>query len=330
MVSDKNKIKLALAYALIIVSVVQTVSAQTVNRTDTLGIYVTVSNLTMVDINPANLTWINIPPGVQSNCSAHCGPGNKEVIQIENIGSTNITNIWFNSTQPDVMPFGSGNINNYDPGNFVVIRRNVTGSPFHFVDRKEFNESELIYLNLPPAGGSTVPGMAHGRLRSGGSEYFWVMNVSDGSCNDTEFWIGNDPHTQTQTGTVSFTACGDPLTGLGTAGDCRTGSFTPTLGNTWGTLNLSLGVTGSENYTVATEMDCSGNNVSVRFWHWNMDAPGSSGSSNNYQEYFYTTALVPGEHIIANVKIRVPYGTMAGVLPIGYLTVIAQAVGVSG
>jgi len=327
MVSGNNKHLIALAYALIVFSIIQTASAD-VNKTDKLDIFVTISNLTMVDINPANLTWGNIPPGTESN-STYAAAGNKEAIQIENIGSTNITNIWFNTSQPDVMPFGSGDINNYDPGNFIIIKRN-TSSNWYFVDRKEYNESELIYLSLPGGGGSGVAGMAHGRLRSADSEYFWVMNVSDGSCNDTRFWIGNDPHSQSQTGTVDFTACGDPLTGAGTAGDCRTGTFTPILGGTYGVLNLSLDSSASENYTVITPGVCAGNNVSVRFWHWNKDAPGATGGSNSFQEYFHVGALTPGEHIIANVKIRVPYGTMAGTLPTGSLTVIAQAIGVSG
>ena len=303
-----------------------TASAQTVNKTDSLAIYVTVANLTMVDINPANLTWVNIPPGTESN-STYAAAGNKEAIQIENIGSTNITNIWFNTSQPDVMPFGSGDINNYDPGNFIIIKRN-TSSNWYFVDRKEYNESELIYLSLPGGGGSGVAGMAHGRLRSADSEYFWVMNVSDGSCNDTRFWIGNDPHNQTDLGTVDLSSCNDPLTGAGTPGDCRTGTFTPILGGSYGVLNLSLDSSANENYTVITPAVCAGNNVSVRFNHWNMDAPGTVDGT--YTSYLYTTSLVPGEHIIANVKIRVPYGTMAGTLPTGSLTVIAQAVGVSG
>ncbi|OYT27179.1 MAG: hypothetical protein B6U97_02225 [Candidatus Altiarchaeales archaeon ex4484_96] len=320
----KSKTERIIPIIVLILAAFQTASAQTVNKTDSLDIIVTVSNLTLVDINPANLTWVNIPPGTESN-STYAAAGNKEAIQIENIGSTNISNIWFNVTHPSIMPFGSGNRLNYNPANFVIIRRN-TSNEWYFIDRLEYNESELIYLELP-TGSSSDPNMVHGRLRSADSEYFWVMNISDGSCNDTQFWIGNAPHTQTSTGTVDFTACGDPLTGAGTPGDCRTGSFTPVLGGAWGALNLSLSDTPIENYTVITPAVCGGTNVSVRFNHWNMDAPGAQ--SGSYTDYFYTTALVPGEHIIANVKIRVPYGTMAGTLPTGQLTVIAQAVGVT-
>ena len=297
-------------------------SAQTVNKTDSLAIYVTVSNLTMVDINPANLTWINIPPGTESN-STYAAAGNKEAIQIENIGSTNISNIWLNVSQPTEIPFGSGDINNYDPGNFIILRRNNSNN-WYFVDRKEYNESELIYLTLP-TGSSTDPNLAHGRLRSAKHEYFWIMNITGGACNSTDFWIGNTPHNQTQTGTVDFTqACGNPTGAV--AQDCRKGTFTETIGD-YGILNLSVGASATENYTVITTGDCSGNNVSVRFNHWNMDAPGTVDGT--YASYLYTTSLVPGEHIIANVKIRVPYGTMAGTLPTGSLTVIAQAVGVT-
>ena len=110
---------LALGYtAIILVFITQSVLAQTINRTDTLDIHVHVANMTMVDINPANLTWENITPGVESNSTY--AAGHKEAIQIENIGSTNITYIWFNVSHPPGMPFGTGVIANYDPGNFLV------------------------------------------------------------------------------------------------------------------------------------------------------------------------------------------------------------------
>jgi len=302
-------------------------SAQTTNitRTDTINISVTVAEKTMIDISPNVLVWTNIPPGTESNATyfdeTASGTVVEEAIQIENIGSTNISYIWFNTSFPSESPFGKGNILLYDPGNFVVISRN-NDSGFFFVNRVEYNESTVIYLNVPK-------GYAHGRFRSANKEWFWAVNVSDGNCSDSDFRIGKLPHNQTQLGTVDLTTCDVGLTALG-PNECRSGTLTPTSDGKWGYADIYIGPNSNyENYTVAVEANCSKAEFQVWFYHWNMDAPGAQEGAT-HPEYFKTTPLVPGEKTIAYVKIRVPYGTMAGTLPQGKLTIFAEAINVAG
>lgn len=302
-------------------------SAANITATDYILLYVNVSEKTMVDIQPSQLSWLGVEPGTQTDASQAWGTP-KEAIQIENIGSTNISRIWLNTSYPSSSPFGTADPSAYDTGNFAVVRRNSSGESFFFVNRVEYNESELIYLQLPA-------GYAHGRFRSANKEYFWAIDASDGNCSDSDFRIGKQPHNQTQLGTVDLTGVCDTLTGTG-AQECRAGTLTPTTqspytgNNQWGYANLFVGPNSNyENYTVAVYWNCS-SYVKAMFYHWNMDAPGAQElGADSFHMYFSTTTLTPGANIIANVKLRVPYGTVAGNIS-GTMTVQAQAINVGG
>ena len=305
----KQKIfTLALAVFFLICS--SYIALASVTKTDTITIIVNVSELTMVDINPTELAWTgaySVPPG---------GEGVEKVIVIENIGSTNITKIWFNNSYPSSRPFGSGTNATYDAGNFVVIRRNETGEIFYFPNRVEYNESLLPYIN-PPSDWD-----AFGRFRNSSYEYFWFVAEGTNNCSDGTFYIGKNPHTQTETGTDDFSSC-DPLTGTGTGKPCRNGTFEGQVninGVVWGWADVYIGPdTGYENYTVAVNAYCN----ETWFYHWNMDAPGATELTNDHAEYFITQPLYPGAHVNVNVRIRVPFGVAYGFTPAGTLTVIA-------
>lgn len=271
----------------------------TVTKTDTITISVNVAELTMVDINPTSLSWAGIPPG---------GVGEDKAIQIENIGSTNITKIWFNNSFEPEYPYGSGNISKYNAGNFVVIKRNQNGAQYFFPNRVEYNESATeIYLSLPS---NTI---AHGRFRNSSYEYFWAITSND------YFYIGKTPHTKEQTGTVDFTGTCDGLTSTTGTNDCRAGPITRDADG-WGYADVYIG--GNTNYAPYA-IAISPDNSTVYFYHWNMDLPGASVLSN--PEYFTTSTLYPGGWIVANVSVFVSYGTPTGNLPQGILTVIAQS-----
>ncbi|HEX54944.1 MAG: hypothetical protein DRO95_02045 [Candidatus Altiarchaeales archaeon] len=316
-----NSIVRLILLPLFIYLIIENATAQAnVTANDTILLWVTVAEVTMVDIQPDQLGWQNVPPGSETNKSQLAyPPGAPDAIQIENIGSTNITEIWFNTSYPSSLPFGMGDISLYDAGNFVVLRRNESGAEYFFVNRVEYNESEVIYLNVPS-------GYAHGRFRSANSEYFWAIDVSDGWCNDSDFRIGKNPHNQTELGTVDLTTCdaGAPGQILGLGGnECRQGTLDPTPDNQWGWADIYIGPnTDYENYTVAVYANCS-QYVRVMFYHWNMDAPGVADGAN-HPEYFSTTPLYPGGRIIANIHLRVPYGTMAGNIT-GAMTVHAKS-----
>ena len=276
--------------------------ASSTQKSDTISIQVNVSELTLVDINPTSLGWSAVEPGTA---------GEMKAIQIENIGSTNITQIWFNNTYPSSYPFGVGNVSKYDAGNFVVIKRNTTNQDYFFPNRVEYNMSKVeIYLSLPSGWSS------HGRFRNSSYEYFWAV-VPSTNCSDGTFYIGKDPHTQTSTGSTNLAGTCDSLVGTG-SNDCRSGSLTST--GDWGWADLYVGPdSGYQNYTVAVSADCT----KVMFYHWNMDAPGAGSST--HAKYFSTSTLYPGDWIVANVRVYVPYGVAAGSVQTGTLTVIAQS-----
>lgn len=297
-------------------------SVSAVNVTDTIAVKVNIGVKTMVDINPTQLVWEDIPPGTKSNSTyfnevaSGVNNNSQEMIQIENIGSTNITQMWLNTTYEDEIPFGTGDPSNYDAGNFIVVARDGS-SDYFFVNRVEYNESNLIYLTVPA-------GHAHGRLRMANHEYFWSVDASTGVCNASNFRIGKNPHNQTELGTVDLTNCDVTLTGTGGL-ECREQDLLTTSDTTWGYRDLYVGPNGGyANYSVAVYYDCS-TNVTAMFYHWNKDAPGAQ-ETTGHDEYLKETPLVPGEHIVANVKVYIPYGVPAGNVTDGTLTVIAHSV----
>jgi len=297
---------------------------------DTIQLWVTVAKKTMVDIQPDLLAWHDVFPGYETNASDLVGWSSKKpAIQIDNIGSTNISKIWFNTSYPPDSPFGTGLASEYDTGNFAVIKRNATGGDndtYFFVNRVEYNESELIYLILP----SPKSEWAHGRFRSANKEWFWAINVTGDNCSDQIFKITKDPHNQSQLGDYDLTGCNVALSGPAAraGGTCREDALTPTAqppytGNDmWGYKNLHIGTdTNYDNYTVAVHWNCS-KQVTAMFYKWNKDAPGAQ-EDGNYSKYFSEETLKPGQHIIGHVKLRIPYGTAAGNIT-GALTVTVQ------
>lgn len=296
---------------LFLTALTETCSAQTlVNSSATISITVTVSEVTAVAITPDSLTWTNVPPG---------SSGIPTAILIENIGSVNISKVWFNASYPQSQPYGSADFKLHDAGNFVVIKRNQSGELWYHPNLVEYNESELIYLTLP-AGGSNL--VTHGRFRDGQSEYFWAMkNDSAGGCTNGTFYIGVVPHNATQQGTIDLSSCTLSLTQTGTTG-CRSGQITRYNG-TWGYADVMIGRDGGGNiglnYSIMTRADCR----MVYFYKWAIDLPTAGGST--YDEPFATSTIYPGGNIIANVNVNVPYGVPVG-SKMGALTVFVQAI----
>lgn len=260
----------------------------------------------MIDLTPASFSWSSLNPGTV---------GSVKQAQIENIGSDNITTIWFNVTQPTSNPYGSGNNGSYEASNFVWIARE--DGNYYAVDRLEFNETRgLVYLkdpdgNSPPNGTKWV----YGRFRNATQEWFWMFDKTGDTCVSNNFYIGDVAHTESVTGTVDFSgACVNDLTASPGA-SCRYGTLTDS-GDGWCYADINIG---GLNYTIAAD---DTNLDRVRWSHWNQDLPGSG----TYIESFYSGTLYPGNSTVANITVHLSYGVSSGTLNQGELYVIASDV----
>ena len=295
---------LLIALALALFTTVKVKAQLAVNDTDIVNISVQIATKTMVDVNPAALTWIGVDPGSVGGPSQEIEGPNYFAIQIENIGSHNITHIWFNATYPASRPFASGTNSTYDAGNFVALRREGATTDFYFPNRLEFNESRsIVYLrdpsgNLPPSSA-----YSYGRFRNTSYEYFWMVSRG-ANCDGQTFYIGEDPHTESATGTTNFQ-------GATTADDgvCVVSLQASTARPGWCYSDLP---------DSSNDPDCAKFNYAVYvknetydqvfFVHWNKDFSDTS----NKIEYFYEGNLVPGDSSIAYIRVYVPYGVYEG------------------
>lgn len=276
-------------------------------------INVTVGSNLMIDLTPASFAW----EGGES-----IDPGSTGVVkqaQIENIGSVNITTIWFNVSQPTSRPYGTGDASNYESSNFLWISRE-SGS-YYAVDRLEFNETRsLIYITDPD--GNSPPNStkwAYGRFRNASQEWFWMFDKSDDTCAGNDFYVGDVAHTQTTTGTVDFSGAGTNDLAAAPGTGFRFGTMSD-AGNNWCYADVIIGNQGGGlNYTIAvynTTLD------RVRWSHWNQDLPGASTA--NHDESFYSGTLYPGNSTVANITIHLSYGVKEGAIDPGEMYVIAS------
>ena len=296
-------------------------AAPSIFDTTPITVNVTIQQITWIDTFPDKFEWLNMQPGQN---------GTEKDLTIENIGSTNITYIWFNVTQPPSNPFGSGLPGAYDPANWIVIRRtnmNKTTEEPYFVDMMSYsNDTQMgdkpAYFTL-----DTNTWDRWGRWRIANHEFFWALKSNGGLCNESgaQLRISKIVHNETSTSPIDF------INGVeGT--DFVTINITPL--NEWGYANLTgfnskdNVYTSGLNYCIAIYNDCS----KIRFYKWNADAPGAVNSANPWEpkcpnfKYFanISNPLTPGQVRNAVVNIMVPYGVAYGQINTGYLTIISS------
>ncbi|MFT4892378.1 MAG: hypothetical protein ACI8Z7_000150 [Candidatus Nanohaloarchaea archaeon] len=320
-----------------------------------LDVNINISEKTIVDIQPKTFSWGAGTTQVQPGDIA--GP-NKEAngygrIQIENLGSVNITQLWFNTTFPTQRPFGKGNSDLYDSANFIALDSNTTGVNDHnqFVNRKEYgldqsagaDTQDIIYLDTPS-------NWDYGRFRDSSSEYFWTVDdTGGGDLGGATFRIGVDHHNESQTGSTNLDEdCqGGPTAGSNTDCNGYTLSTTSAEGTTWAYTAVEVGALDSTNLAIdgdgkyycavmnSTQVTKNGADESDRpavyFLKWNKGFPsadqGDCGYATNYTigsdgEF---ESLTPGQWITQNIRARVPYGVVSAELPTGSLYVLANS-----
>ena len=275
----------------------------------------TIQSRTWVDLSRSSMSWTtSVDPGSTPSCDTandciDTGRGhNVYALEVENIGSENVSKIWVNTTMPSSNPFASGDNSNYDPGNFIAV--SITsggGSDYYFVNRVEFAMPRApVYLKR-----GSIPNDRTGRFRNASKEWFWGLNKSSG-CNETgtQLYIGDSAH--------------DPN---GAMGDIDLTDNTPwtlttsSTDNTYGWANITIG---GEEYNVVVPSDCS----RVIFYKWNMDLPGASETGTNAAYIFDNETeghdFAPGNYTPIYVELRVPYGVAVGSLTQGMLRVMTN------
>ncbi len=295
---------------------------------DNATVDISVAGQTWIDITPEQLSWTNVDPASVPDCDNtlnYCFDttnGDSGVprygVEIENIGSKNISLIWLNTTYESSNPYASGLNTAYDAGNFVAVATGSGHGPerrasYYFVNRVEYNQSKWpIYLKLPTG---TV---SQGRLRDANYEWFWALvpgasgkcNASDAGLYFSDTSSASSIHNETQTGDTDLTDDANYAVTAGQFGIQERTFTTPE---------------GDMNYTILIDPDCN----YVVFDHWNPDFADVGFSANPaYTPYVWNSAsagnFTPGELAEIYVQTRVSYGVAQGNLKQGYLTVIAS------
>lgn len=312
----KRRLWIGVLAALALLFIIGTGSADTfpnnltINATDSATVSVNLSSRVMIDITPAALAWHDVAPGGEGNRSHEVH--NFYAIQIENIGSRNISYVWFNASFPSSSPFGVGGTTNTNSGNYIALSPNESSDEFWFVNRVEFNATRsLVYLtdpdgNMPPDASKFL----YGRFHNTSNEYFWMTDNAS-ACNHSSYIrIGNTAHTKEATGSVEFDNPAEYT------------QFNLTSWENYAYGDINSGPLGG--YCAAVKSDGK-----VFFSRWNKDAPFHLCNNNEYA--WNSTArgenLVPGDSFAMKIKAFVPYGIYEGSSNPGTLTVIVNEVG---
>ncbi len=190
------------------------------------NINVNISSTTQIDVKPNSLSFDNLDVGTQTT-TENTGDNRFGSFSIENIGSEYIDLIWAQASRPASDPFGTGDPNAYNAGNFLQIRPadttrgGVSGSSnYHYVNRYEYANSWTSSQGEIPSYIEAVPGETRsggdpsdtfvGRIQAGDEWYFYTVVPASGesTCDDSgaDLRIGNERHSSNLFGTSNFTA----------------------------------------------------------------------------------------------------------------------------
>jgi len=211
---------IAAAFLVSIFAVGLTATGAAEDQEETSEVTVDIAGTTQLDVRPSALSYTDdgefgddLEPGTNRTTS----DDGFEHVEISNIGSEQIEEIFAQGTMPDAQPFGDDS-NSHDTGNFITLstatategeyNENLESEDtMHFLNRVEYEEDPFptyIQIDEDEAGFSDH---SVGRFRAGGVEYFYVLYHDTGddiSDNDFILRIGNAPHTSTQLGTTDF------------------------------------------------------------------------------------------------------------------------------
>ncbi len=221
----KKELTIGLLTVALTIGLASTVTAQ--DSSQETNVTVDVSGVTQLDVRPSSLSYTDVAgndslEALEPGQSRSTSDGLFSQIEVENIGSERIGNIYGRATMPTQQPFGTDVADggaNHSTGNFVTVSLDTANegryrlsdvvpnieNPHHLNRVEYFEENPPTYIQTESDtfGGEAVQNQEVGRFRVGGAEYFFVIYETDAS-NGT-LVIGDTPHTPTEIGTTDFT-----------------------------------------------------------------------------------------------------------------------------
>ncbi|MEM5801060.1 MAG: hypothetical protein QW350_01770 [Candidatus Aenigmatarchaeota archaeon] len=296
---DKMKVEniliISFILALSILSLVNFPSIQAATN-DTVVIHVNVSLLSEITVTPEMLEWLNIVPGT---------PAAEYSVDIKNTGSTNFTKLWatVNSFATETTnPLGKGNPLLYAAGSFLLLKNETAQDSFRFVNRMEWNETEMPTYMVP----NPSDAVSWGYFRNFTDIYLWNFNDSAtaGEClNGTEmqFRIKTTPE--------SIVLPNRDMT-VGTVAATFEANTTE-----WSAWSFSSGPLAG--YCVYIYKDCQ--KIMVAQWDYNQTLPACSSRKYITQEFFMPNMI----HTV-NLTVYIPRGVPYGNTTSNILTIVAE------
>ena len=272
---------------------------------DTVTVYVNITELAEIEVTPPYLNFTGVTPGRASSVTNYTN-----LLDIKNVGSVNVTNIWAEIDLENSNPLGKTDPTSYKAGGFLVIK-NESGSGFYFVKRYEWNETETI-------AGANLGDFddAWGWFKNTSYYYLWGVNKS---------WTGDclNYSGMTTGGIKRMTVADD---GTSTTRDLTSGNA---VAGTWQTNNTNWSVftfsSGPwQNYCVAISKNCD----RVAIYYWQKESNPSVQDQFPYYacaKYIQADNLVPGEVHTLTTQAWVPYGVPYGLTNPSTLTIYASA-----
>lgn len=228
---EVKKIKKKLGLTLLAILLVIGSTSVVVAEEETSEVTVDVDSSVQMDVRPSALDFTDSGEGsaLEPGAVREISDGGYEHLELENIGSEVLDNIYVEATAHDNNPFGDDTANHHDTGNFVTVSTDTAFGTYdidglveveenHYVNRAEFVEDLYpTYLNVEEDEDVTVDAteitndeQQVGRLRVGDVEYFYVVYTdSTTGATNVGLRVGQSPHTSEELGTTDFTDDGD-------------------------------------------------------------------------------------------------------------------------
>ena len=263
---------------------------------DTVVVSVNISELAEITVIPEVLEWLNIAPGHSAAIQS---------IDIKNTGSTNFTKLWVNVdsfNKETTNPIGKGNSLLYSAGSFVALRNKTGEDAFRFVNRLEWNETEMPTYMIP----NPSDAVSWGYFRNFTDIYLWNFNDSstEGEClngSEMEFRIKTVPE--------SISHPDRDMTVDTVAGTFETNT------TEWSVWTFSSGPL--KDYCVYIHKDCE--KIMIAQWDYNSTLPPCSSRKYITQEFF-----MPENVHTVNLTVFIPRGVPHGNTTSNILTIVAE------